>query len=46
MRTVVIGASSGLGRCIGIGLAQQEILTNLGLDWDTVVDLKVRGVVA
>ncbi len=23
-----------------------EILTNLGLDWDTVVDLKVRGVVA
>src|ERR1700690_1036740 len=23
MRTVVVGASSGLGRCIGIGLAQR-----------------------
>ena len=23
MRTVIVGASSGLGRCIGIGLAQR-----------------------
>ena len=23
-----------------------EILTDLGLDWDTIIDLKVRGVVA
>ena len=23
-----------------------EILTELGIDWDTIVDLKVRGVVA
>ena len=24
----------------------EEILADLGLDWDTIVDLKVRGVVA
>jgi hypothetical protein len=24
----------------------EAILENLGLDWDTIVDLKVRGVVA
>ena len=29
MRTVVVGASSGLGRCIGIGLAQRGAKTAL-----------------
>jgi len=31
------------GRTVGSG---DDILAALGLDWDTVIDLKVRGVVA
>jgi NAD(P)-dependent dehydrogenase (short-subunit alcohol dehydrogenase family) len=39
MRTVVVGASSGLGRCIGIGLAQRgEPLALLARRHDRLVD--------
>ena len=34
------------GRAPELNEHGDEILTGLGLDWDTIVDLKVRGVVA